>query len=45
MQAGEVVSTFASADLLETLTGYRPATPVSEGIGRFVAWYRQFQAG
>jgi UDP-glucuronate 4-epimerase len=45
MQPGEVVATFASADLLERLTGYRPATPVSDGIGRFVAWYREYQQG
>ena len=45
MQPGEVLSTFASADLLERLTGYRPATPVSDGIGRFVAWYREYQQG
>lgn len=38
---GDVVRTFASADLLKRLTGAKPATPVSVGIPRFVAWYRQ----
>jgi UDP-glucuronate 4-epimerase len=40
MQQGDVPSTFASADLLEQITDYRPSTPVSEGVGRFLAWYR-----
>jgi len=22
--------------------GFRPSTPLSEGIGRFVAWYQDF---
>jgi UDP-glucuronate 4-epimerase len=38
---GDVVRTFASADLLEAITGYRPATPLSVGIPRFVEWYRR----
>ncbi len=42
MQPGDVVSTFAAADTLEALTGYRPATPVSVGVKAFVAWYRDY---
>lgn len=42
MQPGDVVKTYASADTLEALTGYRPATPVSEGVKAFVAWYRDY---
>jgi nucleoside-diphosphate-sugar epimerase len=34
MQPGDVPATFASADLLERLTGYRPATGVGEGVGQ-----------
>ncbi len=41
MQPGEVVATFAAADLLERLTGYRPETPVSVGVPAFVRWYRE----
>jgi UDP-glucuronate 4-epimerase len=37
---GDVERTFASADLLEALTGYRPATPLERGVPAFVAWYR-----
>lgn len=40
MQKGDVPATFASADLLEKLTGYRPTTSVREGIGAFIDWYR-----
>jgi UDP-glucuronate 4-epimerase len=40
MQKGDVPQTFASGDLLEKITGYRPSTPVAEGVGDFVAWYR-----
>ena len=41
MQKGDVPATYASADLLEKLTGYRPTTSVREGIGAFVDWYRE----
>ncbi|NBB52500.1 NAD-dependent epimerase/dehydratase family protein [Rhizobium sp. CRIBSB] len=40
MQDGDVPATFASADLLERLIGYRPSTPVSVGVPAFVDWYR-----
>ncbi len=42
MQKGDVPATWADATLLENLTGYRPQTDVREGIGRFVAWYRDY---
>jgi UDP-glucuronate 4-epimerase len=42
MQPGDVPTTFANADLLERLTGYRPATRVEEGVARFVEWYREY---
>ena len=41
-QKGDVAATFASADLLVDLTGYRPATPVGEGVARLAAWYRDY---
>jgi UDP-glucuronate 4-epimerase len=40
MQMGDVPATFANTDLLEKLTRYRPSTPVSVGVPRFVDWYR-----
>jgi UDP-glucuronate 4-epimerase len=42
MQAGDVPATFADVDALETAVGFKPATPITEGIGRFVAWYRDY---
>lgn len=42
MQPGDVRDTFASADLLERLTGYRPGTKIEEGVARFVDWYREY---
>jgi UDP-glucuronate 4-epimerase len=40
MQLGDVPITMADISRLERTTGYRPATAVEEGVGRFVAWYR-----
>lgn len=40
MQPGDVPATYASTALLERLIGFKPQTPVSEGVGRFVTWYR-----
>jgi UDP-glucuronate 4-epimerase len=42
MQAGDVPATAADTSALEAWTGFRPNTPVREGVARFVAWYRQF---
>ncbi len=38
MQLGDPPTTFASAELLETLTGYRPDTPLAEGVAAFCKW-------
>jgi len=42
MQQGDVPATWASAALLEQLTGFRPATPLSVGVPAFVEWYRAY---
>jgi UDP-glucuronate 4-epimerase len=42
MQKGDVPATWANADLLKRLTGYRPQTGYREGIRQFVAWYRDY---
>ncbi len=42
MQPGDVPRTFADTRLLRSLTGYQPSTPVREGVGRFVGWYRDY---
>ena len=41
MQPGDANDTWADVSLLEQLTGYRPATPLAEGIAHTVAWYRE----
>jgi UDP-glucuronate 4-epimerase len=42
MQAGDVSATYADIDDLARDVGFRPSTPLSEGISRFVAWYRSY---
>lgn len=42
MQKGDVPATWANAELLQSLTGYRPDTSVAEGVDKFVAWYREY---
>lgn len=42
MQPGDVPDTYADVSALESLTGFRPATTVKEGVRQFVAWYRQY---
>jgi UDP-glucuronate 4-epimerase len=42
MQPGESLKTWASPDLLEALTGFRPNFPIAKGIREFVAWYREY---
>ncbi len=42
MQPGDVRATEADTAALEAATGFRPSTPVEEGIRRFVAWYREY---
>lgn len=41
MQPGDVVETFADVGDLMRDAGFRPQTPIEEGIRRFVAWYRE----
>ncbi|MGH7057169.1 MAG: NAD-dependent epimerase/dehydratase family protein [Acetobacteraceae bacterium] len=43
--ASEVIETFAAIDVIAGLTGFRPSTPLAEGIPRFVAWFRRWRDG
>ncbi len=45
MQQGDVPRTYASPELLEALTGFRPSVSVEEGVQRFVKWYEQYYRG
>jgi UDP-glucuronate 4-epimerase len=42
MQPGDVPATYADVDDLMRDVGFRPATPIEQGIARFVAWYREY---
>ena len=42
MQTGDVVATWADANLLKTLTNYKPQTNVRDGMKAFVTWYREY---
>ena len=42
LQDGDVPATFADVSELSAWTGFKPGTPVREGVGRFVQWYRQY---
>ena len=42
MQPGDVVATAADTQALEKWVGFRPSTPIEEGVDRFAAWYREF---
>ena len=46
MQPGDVPATYADVDDLMRDVGFKPSTPIADGIARFVAWYNQYhQAG
>jgi UDP-glucuronate 4-epimerase len=43
MQPGDVAETCADVADLEREIGFRPNTPIEEGVRRFVAWYRDHE--
>ena len=43
MQPGDVVETYADVADLEAAVGFTPHTPIEEGIGRFIAWFKEFR--
>jgi UDP-glucuronate 4-epimerase len=42
MQPGDVPATSADTTELDRWVGFKPNTPVKEGVRRFVEWYRDF---
>ena len=42
LQPGDVPDTYADVSRLVQDVNYRPQTPVEEGIGKFVEWYREY---
>jgi UDP-glucuronate 4-epimerase len=44
IQPGDVPATWANVDDLTRDVGFKPATPIAEGVRRFVQWYREYYA-
>lgn len=42
MQDGDVVATYADIDALVEAVGFKPATPLKDGIKQFVDWYKDY---
>ena len=42
MQAGDVATTYADTSALERDFGFKPCTPLREGLRRFAEWYKEF---
>ena len=42
IQPGDVPVTYADVDDLFQAVGFKPSTPLDEGISKFVQWYRDF---
>jgi UDP-glucuronate 4-epimerase len=42
LQPGDVISTMADVSELERAVGFRPRTPLRDGVTNFVNWYREF---
>ena len=42
LQPGDVPDTYADVTDLVEQFGYKPATPVEQGVANFVAWYRDY---
>ena len=42
MQAGDVQITYADTSALERDFGFRPNTPLREGLRKFAEWYKEF---
>lgn len=44
MQPGDVPVTYADTEPLERDYGFRPSTPLREGLRKFAQWYKEFYA-
>ncbi len=42
MQPGDVYQTYADVTDLQKDFGFKPATPLSEGLAKFAAWYKNY---
>ena len=44
MQDGDVVATYANIDSLYEAVGFKPETPLKDGIQKFVDWYKSYHS-
>ena len=44
MQPGDVPVTYADTEPLARDYGFKPSTPLREGLRRFAQWYKEFYA-
>ena len=42
IKPGDVPATYASTDLLQEAVGFKPQTPIEEGLQRFTDWYVKY---
>jgi UDP-glucuronate 4-epimerase len=42
MQDGDVEATYADIEELRSAVGFSPATPLKDGVEKFVAWHRSY---
>ena len=42
MQPGDVPATYADVGDLMREVGFKPATPIAEGVAKFIEWYRAY---
>ena len=42
MQDGDVMATYADTENLQLAFGFTPHTPINEGVGKFVDWYKEY---
>lgn len=42
MKPGDVPATYASTDLLHEAVGFKPETPIEEGLQKFADWYVEY---
>ena len=45
MQPGDVPVTYADTSMLEKDFGFKPQTPLREGLRKFAVWYKEFYLG
>jgi UDP-glucuronate 4-epimerase len=43
MQPGDVPATYADVAALQAAVGFKPETPIDEGVRQFIAWFRDYK--